>query len=110
MDKVPPQEWQKLKVLRQEQREAVNRLNILENDLSETKLVKETLQLVDPERRCFRTQGEIMVEFKVKDVIPTLDETKEQIEAMMETTKKEMVDKGKAIQAFITQHNLTKKK
>lgn len=109
MNKLPPQEWQKLKILRQEQRDAVNRLNLLENDLSETKLVNEALQLVDPERKCYRSQGDILVEQKVKDVIPALDKSREQLETMVISAKKEMVDKGKAIQAFMTEHNLRMK-
>lgn len=110
MEQVPPQEWRKLKALRQEQRDVVNRLNMLENDLSETKLVIEALQLVDSERKCYRSQGDILVEQTVKDVIPTLEKNKEQLEIMVNNAKKEMTDKGRAIQAFMVENNITVRK
>lgn len=106
MDQVPPQEWRKLKTLRQEQRDVVNRLNLLENDLTETKLVTEALQQVDPDRKCYRSQGEILVEQKVKDVIPALEKSKEQLEIMVANAKKEITEKGKAIQAFMMENNI----
>lgn len=106
MDKVPPQEWRKLNALRQEQRDVVNRLNLLENDLTETKLVAEALQQVDPERRCYRSQGGILVEQKVKEVIPALEKSKEQLETMVSKAKKDITEKGKAIQSFMTENNI----
>lgn len=110
MEQVPPQEWRKLKALRQEQRDVVNRLNLLENELTETKLVSEALEQVDPERKCFRSQGDILVEQKVKDVIPALKKNKEQLETMVENAKKEMTEKGKAIQAFMVENNISVRK
>lgn len=110
MEQVPAQEWRKLKALRQEQRDVVNRLNLLENDLIETKLVTEALQQVDPERKCYRSQGEILVEQKVKDVIPALEKSREQLDLMVNNAKKEITEKGKAIQAFMVEHNITVRK
>lgn len=110
MDQVPPQEWRKLKTLRQEQRDIVNKLNLLENDLTETKLVSEALDLVDPERKCYRSQGDILVEQKVKDVIPALKKSKEQLETMVENAKKEITEKGQAIQSFMVENKITIRK
>lgn len=84
----------------------VNRLNLLENDLTETKLVTEALQQVDPERKCYRSRGEILTEQKVKDVIPALEKSKEQLELMVTNAKKEITEKGKAIQAFMVENNI----
>ena len=110
MEQVPQQEWKKLKTLRQEQRDVVNRLNLLENDLSETKLVIEALQLVDSDRKCYRSQGDILVEQTVKEVIPSLEKNKEQLETMVNNAKKEMTDKGRAIQAFMVENNISLRK
>lgn len=103
-------EWRKLNALRQEQREIVNRLNLLENDLTETKLVVEALQQVDSDRKCYRSQGGILVEQKVSEVIPALDKSKEQLETMITGAKREITDKGKAIQTFMSENNLTIRK
>lgn len=110
MEQVPQREWMRLKALRQEQRDAVNKLNLLENDLNETKLVAEALEKVDPERKCFRSQGEILVEQKVKDVIPALEKSREQLEAMVTAARKEITEKGKAIQSFMTENNIQLRK
>lgn len=99
-------EWRKLNALRQEQRDVVNRLNLLENDLGETKLVIEALQQVDPERKCYRSQGGILVEQKVKEVIPALEKSKVQLDTMVSGAKKEITEKGKAIQTFMTENNI----
>lgn len=99
-------QMKKFNQLRQEQRDAANRLNLLENDLTETKLVIDALQQVDPERTCYRSQGGILVESKVKDVVPALIKNKEQIDTMAENVKKEITEKGKAIQTFMKDHNI----
>lgn len=110
MEQVGQQEWKKLNALRQEQRDVANRSSLLENDLTETKLVAEALRQVDPERKCYRSQGGIMVEQKVKDVIPALEKSKKQLETMVENAKKEITEKGRAIQAFMTENNITIRK
>lgn len=103
-------EWRKLNSLRQDQREIANRIGLLESDLSETKLVTEALNQVDPQRKCYRLQGGVLVEHVVKDVIPALDKNKDQLEAMVSSAKKELTEKGKAIQNFITENNITLRK
>jgi prefoldin subunit 2 len=110
MDQLGPQEWRKLKILRQEQRDAVNKLNLLENDLSETKLVADALKQVDPDRKCYRSQGDILVEQTVKEVVPALEKSREQLEAMVTSVKKEITDKGRAIQAFMAENNIVVRK
>lgn len=110
MDKIGKKEWDKLNVLRQEQRNVVERLNQLETDLTETKLVAEALQKVDPERRCYRSQGGVLVEHRVKDVIPVLDESKKQLDTLVSRTRDEITEKGKAIQAFMTENNIAFRK
>lgn len=100
----------KLNALRQEQRSIVDRLNLIENDLTETKLVAEALHKVDPERKCFRSQGGVLVEQKVKDVVPVLEKSREQLEAMATKAKEDITDKGKAIQSFMTENNIAFKK
>lgn len=106
MEQVGRQEWRKLNALRQEQRDIVSRLNLLESDLTETKLVAEALQQIDPERKCYRSQGGILIEKKVKDVIPALEESRGQLETMVAGAKKEITEKGKAIQNFMTENNI----
>ena len=53
-----------LNVLRNEQRSLASKLAELQMDLNEHKLVIDTLVGVDPERRCFRLVGGVLVEQK----------------------------------------------
>lgn len=101
-----PPEFRKVNALRQEQRELVNRLNDLESNLTETKLVAEALQQVDPSRKCYRSQGGILVEQKVEDVIPALEKSRDEIEKEVENTKKLITEKGKDILNFVNENNL----
>lgn len=107
---LPPKQINRLNALRQEQRNVVDKLNLLENDLTETKLVAEALQKVDPERKCYRSHGGVLVEQKVKDVIPILEKNKEQLESMTNKAKEEITEKGKAIQNFMTENNIAFRK
>lgn len=100
-------DWNRLNELRQEQRSAVDKLEVLENDLTEAKLVTEVLRKVDPERRSFRQQGGVLVEKKVKDVIPALEKSMAQLEVMVNNAKNEINQKGQAIQSFMQEHNIT---
>lgn len=88
----------------------MNRLNLLESDLTETKLVADALRQVDPERKCYRSQGGILVEQKVKDVIPALEKSRDQLDTMVNNAKKEITEKGKAIQSFMKENNLMPRK
>lgn len=103
-------DWKKLNKLRQDQREISSRIGLLDNDLSETKLVAEALQQVDPKRKCYRLMGGVLIEHVVEDVIPALDKNKDQLETMVTNAKQELVEKGKAIQAFMTENNISLRK
>ena len=48
--------------------------------LYRSSLVIETLKEVDPERRCFRMVGGVLVERTVKEVLPALQNNHEQVE------------------------------
>ena len=54
--------------LRNEQRSIASKQNELQQDLNEHKIVIETLEGVDPDRKCFRMVGGVLVERTVKEV------------------------------------------
>ena len=68
-----------LNVLRNEQRSLASKLAELQMDLNEHKLVIDTLVGVDPERRCFRLVGGVLVERKVGEVSPALQNNKDKV-------------------------------
>ncbi|XP_072049935.1 prefoldin subunit 2-like [Amphiura filiformis] len=86
--------------LRQEQRALMTKIAELEGDQNEHRLVLETLNEVDGERRCFRLVGGVLVERTVKDVIPALDHNKDQLAKLIETLNKQVEAKGKEINEY----------
>ncbi|XP_048214002.1 prefoldin subunit 2 isoform X2 [Perognathus longimembris pacificus] len=64
--------------LRQEQRGLASKAAELEMELNEHSLVIDTLKEVDETRKCFRMVGGVLVERTVKEVLPALENNKEQ--------------------------------
>ncbi|NXN12703.1 PFD2 protein, partial [Indicator maculatus] len=69
-------------------------------------LVIETLREVDPTRRCYRMVGGILVERTVKEVLPALENNKEQISKIIETLNQQLQAKGRELNDFREKHNI----
>ncbi|XP_058016744.1 prefoldin subunit 2 [Ahaetulla prasina] len=75
-------------------------------ELNEHKLVIETLREVDPTRKCFRMVGGVLVERTVKEVLPALENNKEQINKIIETLTQQLQTKGRELNEFREKHNI----
>nr|XP_025976592.1 prefoldin subunit 2 [Dromaius novaehollandiae] len=69
-------------------------------------LVIETLREVDPTRKCYRMVGGILVERTVKEVLPALENNKEQISKIIETLNQQLQTKGRELNDFREKHNI----
>ncbi|XP_034955125.1 prefoldin subunit 2 [Zootoca vivipara] len=92
--------------LRQEQRGLASKAAELEMELNEHKLVLETLREVDPTRKCYRMVGGVLVERTVKEVLPALENNKEQINKIIETLTQQLQTKGRELNEFREKHNI----
>ncbi|XP_053224154.1 prefoldin subunit 2 [Podarcis raffonei] len=92
--------------LRQEQRGLASKAAELEMELNEHKLVIETLREVDPTRKCYRMVGGVLVERTVKEVLPALENNKEQINKIIETLTQQLQTKGRELNEFREKHNI----
>lgn len=92
--------------LRNEQRGLANKLSELTLDANEHRMVIETLQKVDAERKCFRMIGGILTERKVKDVLPLLKENNEQLALYIEKLGKKLEEKGIELNEFKEKYNI----
>ncbi|XP_044305149.1 prefoldin subunit 2 isoform X1 [Varanus komodoensis] len=92
--------------LRQEQRGLASKAAELEMDLNEHKLVIETLREVDPTRKCYRMVGGVLVERTVKEVLPALENNKDQINKIIETLSQQLQTKGRELNEFREKHNI----
>merc|ERR1712021_235395 len=95
-----------LQSLRNEQRQMANKLSELQMDLNEHKLVIETLDKVDKDRRCFRLVGGVLVERKVGEVEPALIGNSSKLTKLIETLEKQLTEKGGEINGYIEKHNI----
>lgn len=68
--------------------------------------VIETLNAVDPDRKCFRLIGGVLCERTVKDVLPQLMENKEFIAKTIATVTADLSKKGVELNKFKEEHNI----
>ena len=60
--------------MQSEMQSLIQNLTKFEMDRNEHRLVEETLEPLDPDRRAFRLVGGVLVERTVKEVLPTVKE------------------------------------
>ncbi|XP_061565734.1 prefoldin subunit 2 [Cololabis saira] len=92
--------------MRQEQRSMASKSADLEMDITEHKLVIETLQEVDPSRKCFHLVGGVLVERTVKEVLPALEINKESISELVESINSQMQTKGRELTEYRERYNI----
>ncbi|XP_056401495.1 prefoldin subunit 2 [Hyla sarda] len=92
--------------LRQEQRGLASKAAELEMELNEHILVIDTLKDVDHNRRCYRMVGGVLVERTVKEVLPALENNKDQINKIMETLSAQLQTKGRELNEYREKHNI----
>merc|ERR1712037_6146 len=92
--------------MRNEQRQIAGKTNELQQDLNEHKIVIETLDGVDGDRKCFRMVGGGLVERTVKDVLPALVSNRDKMGKLIESLDKQLADKGADINGYMEKHNI----
>merc|ERR1712018_241511 len=95
-----------LQSLRNEQRALANKLSELQMDLNEHRLVIETLEKQEKDKRCFRLVGGVLVERKVGEVEPALVSNRDKLAKLIDTLEKQLTEKGQEINAYIEKHNI----
>lgn len=61
---------------------------------------------VEKERKCFRMIGGVLVERTVGEVLPALEQNRDQITRLIENLQSQIVTKGKEINDFREKHNI----
>ncbi|GAV08827.1 hypothetical protein RvY_18463 [Ramazzottius varieornatus] len=92
--------------LRQEQGSLSDKLAELEADLSEHTLVLQMMEKLEPERKCFRRVGGVLVERTVAEFIPAISDTKTQISNMLVTMREQLESKTKELQEYKKLHKI----
>ncbi|XP_062849442.1 prefoldin subunit 2 [Trichomycterus rosablanca] len=92
--------------MRQEQRSMASKAAELEMEINEHSLVIDTLKDVDPSRKCYRLVGGVLVERTVKEVLPALENNKEQISKIVESLNTQMQTKGRELTEYRERYNI----
>lgn len=59
-----------------------NKINELRNEVSEHQQVIKALEPMDPQRRCFRLVGDVLVEKTVGEVVPLVKQNEQGLQAV----------------------------
>jgi len=92
--------------MRNEQRSMVNKIMELEHELAEHKTVLSTLSEVQPDRKCFRVIGGVLVERTVKEVMPAVANNRDQLEKLIASLNETLVKKGKELTEYREKHDI----
>ncbi|XP_042563164.1 prefoldin subunit 2 [Clupea harengus] len=92
--------------MRQEQRSMASKAAEFDMEINEHSLVIDTLKEVDPSRKCFRLMGGVLVERTVKEVLPALENNKEQIGKVLEVLNQQMQTKGRELTEYRERYNI----
>jgi len=84
-----------------------NKLTELDVDRREHDLVIGTISKLEPERKCFRLIGGVLAERTVKELLPTLEANKKNIELLMENLIQQLEAKQKESNEFQAKHKIT---
>merc|ERR1711998_209466 len=100
----------KLKMMRDECQELAVKINTLELDKTEHELVIAALKPLDPDRKCFRMIGNVVVERTVKEVMPAVEKNCDQIKGTIDMFAKHMSAKQQEANEFAATHKITEQR
>ncbi|PHJ25242.1 prefoldin subunit 2 [Cystoisospora suis] len=83
-----PEVQQALQRLEREKLVLANKIQELQQDVSEHKLVLDAFAKVTADRKCYRMVGGVLVERSVAEVKPALEDHKQKVEATLEILEK----------------------
>ncbi|KAJ7068587.1 Prefoldin beta-like protein [Mycena amicta] len=95
--------------LQNELQALTGKIGDLEQDAEEHGLVLSTLNealAVDPDRKCFRLIGGVLVERTVKDVVPALETNRDGIKKVVNNLSEQYKSKEDELDAFRREYNV----
>ncbi|KER19525.1 hypothetical protein T265_11729 [Opisthorchis viverrini] len=69
-------------------------------------MVIKVLQGVDPNRKCMRIIGNVLIERRVKDILPALETNVQKMTECIDSLTKKFEEKGRELQRYKTEHKI----
>ena len=92
--------------LRQQQSYLMSKIADAEAERHEYALVRDTLKPLEPERRCHRLVGGVLVERPVAEVLPTIEESLKNYDMLLGNLNEQLVAKDKELEAFMVKYQI----
>ncbi|KAK9806777.1 hypothetical protein WJX72_002406 [[Myrmecia] bisecta] len=83
-----------------------SKIEELRGESQEHELVANTLKPLDPNRKCFRLIGSVLVERTVEEVVPAITSNQAQIDKLVGQLEKQFEHKEKELAAFQTKYKI----
>mmetsp|Transcript_29779 Transcript_29779/g.45039 ORF Transcript_29779/g.45039 Transcript_29779/m.45039 type:complete len:124 (-) Transcript_29779:732-1103(-) len=84
----------------------IQQLTKAEMERNEHRLVEETLEPLDPDRRAFRLVGGVLVERTVKEVLPSVRENRVNLDTLTKHIEVKLEEKRKQTFAWKAKYNI----
>ncbi|XP_018331059.1 prefoldin subunit 2 [Agrilus planipennis] len=92
--------------LRLDQRNIATKVAELELEENEHKMVIETLKQVNEDRTCYRMVGGVLMQKKVKDILPVLQLNQTKLAELIEKVNEQFWKKGMELVEYKEKHNI----
>mmetsp|Transcript_3772 Transcript_3772/g.5776 ORF Transcript_3772/g.5776 Transcript_3772/m.5776 type:complete len:124 (+) Transcript_3772:129-500(+) len=89
-----------------EMQSLIQQLTKAEMERNEHRLVEETLEPLDPDRRAFRLVGGVLVERTVREVLPSVKENRVNLDTLTKHIEVKLEEKRKETFAWKTKYNI----
>ncbi|KAK1749290.1 prefoldin subunit 2 [Skeletonema marinoi] len=89
-----------------EMQSLIQQLTKAEMERNEHRLVEETLEPLDPDRRAFRLVGGVLVERTVKEVLPSVKENRVNLDTLTKHIEVKLEEKRKETFAWKAKYNI----
>ncbi|CAG9538647.1 unnamed protein product [Cercopithifilaria johnstoni] len=95
-----------LQQLREQQKNIVMELTRVEDDKREHERVLQVLRKMEGSRKCFRMIGTTLVQHEIRTVLPILESTLGNLDALVNSMKDNLIEKGKELQEYTEKHKI----
>jgi prefoldin subunit 2 len=84
----------------------INKIVTFDSELNEHRLVEETMQPLDSDRRAFRMVGGVLVERTVGEVLPVVIDNRKKLEEVIKNMKTVLASKQKEMAEWKAKYNI----